>query len=180
MGKFFLGIVATMVVGAVAGFWYLDTGRLNTRALGQKPSGFEAWLADHALDASVARREPATPDDIASNDRTLATGGALYNDHCAVCHGTPGSTGPLADALYPPAPQFAADHPDPRADHDFYVIKYGVRWTGMPGWGHVLRDEQIWTLVTYLKRFADLPPSVAQANDGGRFPKSRVGRPRYQ
>ncbi len=179
MAKFFWGIIATLVVGSIAGFVYLDTGRLDTRALGQQPSAFAAWLAGHALDASVSRRETTTADAAASNDDTLAAGSALYDDHCAVCHGTPTATSMLADALYPPAPQFAQDRPDPSAAHDFYVIKYGIRWTGMPGWGHVLSDRQIRTLVTFLGRMNDLPPSAART-DGGGFRGWGRGAARYQ
>ncbi|MDE3155917.1 MAG: cytochrome c [Acidobacteriota bacterium] len=168
MSRFIGGFIAAFVIAGVVGFWYLDSGRLDTQALGQKPPAFEAWLAGHALDASVARREPAASDRIGSNDTTLAAGGALYDDHCAVCHGTPSATGVLADALYPPAPQFSERPPDPNVDHDFYVIKYGIRWTGMPGWGHTLSDRQIWTVVTYLKRFDSLPPSVALRRSQGR------------
>jgi mono/diheme cytochrome c family protein len=48
----------------------------------------------------------------------------------------------------------------------FWVIKHGIRNTGMPAWGSMLSDEEIWQLVSLLKNSQDLPPSVeAQWNE---------------
>jgi len=36
----------------------------------------------------------------------------------------------------------------------------GIRNTGMPAWGSMLSDDEIWQLVSLLKNLQDLPPSV--------------------
>ena len=35
---------------------------------------------------------------------------------------------------------------------NYYVIKHGVRWTGMPSWKNELTDQEIWALVTFLNQ----------------------------
>lgn len=48
----------------------------------------------------------------------------------------------------------------------FWVIKHGIRNTGMPAWGSILSDEEIWQLVSLLRNSQDLPPAVeAQWNE---------------
>jgi mono/diheme cytochrome c family protein len=42
----------------------------------------------------------------------------------------------------------------------FWIIKHGIRNTGMPAWSSMLSDEEIWQLVSLLKNSQDLPPSV--------------------
>jgi mono/diheme cytochrome c family protein len=42
----------------------------------------------------------------------------------------------------------------------FWVIKHGIRNTGMPAWGGMLSDDEVWQLVSLLKNSQDLPPSV--------------------
>ena len=42
----------------------------------------------------------------------------------------------------------------------FWLIKHGIRNTGMPAWGRMLSDEEIWQIVSLLKNSQDLPPSV--------------------
>src|SRR5579863_4813460 len=40
----------------------------------------------------------------------------------------------------------------------FWKIKHGIRWTGMPSWGHELNDQEIWTLALFLKHMDKLSP----------------------
>ena len=42
----------------------------------------------------------------------------------------------------------------------FWLIKHGIRNTGMPAWGSMLSDEEIWQMVSLLKNSQDLPSSV--------------------
>jgi len=60
--------------------------------------------------------------------------------------------------LYPPAPQFPKEPTDMEEFANFYVIKHGVRWTGMPAWSGELSDQQIWTLVMYLNEMKNPSP----------------------
>jgi len=53
----------------------------------------------------------------------------------------------------------APDMPD---YENFYIIKHGVRWTGMPAWGNLMTDSEVWQVVTLLSRFEKLPPEAAE------------------
>jgi hypothetical protein len=71
--------------------------------------------------------------------------------------------------LYPNAPQFAL-HPPSKPDYQlFWIVKGGIRYTGMFAWGGQfapdasgkdVSDEKIWTAVTFLTHLHSLPPAV--------------------
>lgn len=88
-------------------------------------------------------------------------GAALYKQFCAPCHGAQGKgDGPAAAGL----PVKPADHTNAQvmgkiADAElFKAIKEGGQAVGksqaMPPWGGALRDEQIRSLVLYVRSLA--------------------------
>ena len=82
---------------------------------------------------------------------------------CARCHGLPGK-GPsvLGSSFYPPAPQLAL-HPTEYTEAEmFWIVKHGIRNTGMPAWGKLLSDEDISQVVAMVRRL-DSPPPAAEA-----------------
>ena len=87
----------------------------------------------------------------------------LYQDNCAMCHASPQHPEKnFGRPFYPSAPDFLKDAPDMEENQNFYIIKHGVRWSGMPAWGNTLSDQQIWTLVTFLSHMDKLPAAGEQ------------------
>ena len=96
----------------------------------------------------------------------------LFKGDCAGCHGEPSSAAEreTENSLYPSSPVFAL-HPPRRPDYPLcWIIKGGVRYSGMFKWdeefgkdpsGKDISDEKIWTAVTFLTHLDSLPPAVA-------------------
>jgi hypothetical protein len=54
--------------------------------------------------------------------------------------------------MSPEVPDFSADHVQKWTDGEiFYIVKNGVRFTGMPGWD--LDDDHLWRLVLAVRSF---------------------------
>ncbi|MFZ0212900.1 MAG: cytochrome c [Candidatus Acidiferrales bacterium] len=160
MKGFILGVLVTIAVIVVVGLFVAETGRLNMRA-DNPPSSIETRLAGHAMDESVARSAPQLTNPRQPTDANLIHGATIYFDHCALCHGDPvHPRSPLADTLNPPPPQFVEDEPDMPEYQNYYITVHGVRWTGMPGWKNVLKDDEIWDVVTFLSHMGKLPPAA--------------------
>lgn len=149
-------LAALLVV--LSAFLYVWLGFVDFRAT-MEPSSMEAAMAMMAVDAATERNAPRGPNPISPTSANLTTGVNLYRTHCAVCHGEP-SQPESALVFYPRAPQFLHDPPDMPANENFFIIKNGIRWTGMPAWHHELTDGQIWTIVAFLQRIERLPPDV--------------------
>ena len=162
MKFFLLGILTTLLLIALGTFVYLHFGFLRFNA-DEQPSALESKLAMSAVDAFLERRAPAANSAPQSSDADLLEGMKLYTANCAVCHGDPGQPERvMGKSFYPPVPQFMNDPADMPARHNFYIIKHGIRWTGMPAWGSSLNDAQIWTLTAFLAQMDKLPPAVDQ------------------
>lgn len=162
MKKFLLGFMVAILGLCGAAYFYLRLGFLSTRA-DQRPSKFESTEAMEFLNASVGRRAPKGPNPFPASAENLKASLHVFETHCAVCHGDPADPrSAIGLGLYPPAPQFMESAPRMPENENFYIIQNGVRWTGMPSWGRVLSDDQIWKLTSFLAHIQHLPPVVAQ------------------
>ena len=91
------------------------------------------------------------------NDAALIRQGAgNYNAMCTGCHLAPGMAATeLSKGLYPSPPNLStADIGDP--SHHFWVIKHGIKASGMPAWGKSMSDEYIWNMVAFLQQLPKL------------------------
>jgi DMSO reductase family type II enzyme heme b subunit len=95
------------------------------------------------------------------NKTAKMSGKEIYHSRCAVCHGEKGvGDGPAAEFIYPKPRDFSmgtfkyktspGDLP-PRDEDLFNTIKNGLNGTAMPGWGTLLSDEQIKSLIPVIK-----------------------------
>jgi mono/diheme cytochrome c family protein len=76
---------------------------------------------------------------------------------CRLCHGAYGrGDGRLSQGLAPPPRNFACrDTMHKLGDGQwFWIIKKGSPGTGMPAHKRTLKDEDIWRLILYIRRFA--------------------------
>lgn len=88
-------------------------------------------------------------------DRAAATkeGERLFGTECAACHGLSGHDSTDAGRwMYPRAADLTSHESQSYSDREiFWVVKNGIRWTGMPAFGNVEPDEHIWDLVFYVR-----------------------------
>lgn len=72
---------------------------------------------------------------------------------CATCHGTDGRTPTsIGESMYPRAADLGSPEVQRLSNNElFWVIKNGVRFTGMPGFGSLLSDDQIWQATYYVR-----------------------------
>ena len=94
------------------------------------------------------------------NDAALiAEGAEHYAGMCTECHLAPGMTDSETRAgLYPRPPNLSRFAPDPAAA--FWIIKHGIKMSGMPAWGKTHDDQKIWAMVAFLQQQPTM--SVAQ------------------
>lgn len=126
------------------------------------------------LEAARALQSPLPEsDDIVKKGKTLYEGKAL----CANCHGPQGrGDGPGAAAL-DPSPRNFHHHGFWRHRTEgeiFWVIKNGSPGTGMPPFGAMLSDEEIWSLIQYERSFSG-GPGHDMGPGRGRGPRGHRG-----
>lgn len=158
MKNFILGFVTMVAALAIGSLGYLRLGLAEVQA-DMKPSAWESQLGQFAVKASVRRSVALLQNPLPPTDENLIAGGKHYLRACAGCHGKPGK---LRDnpGGYPPPPQFfqvGTQYSEPEL---FWIVKHGIRRTGMSAYGLFYSDEKMWTLAAFVKRMNNLPPTV--------------------
>jgi mono/diheme cytochrome c family protein len=162
MGKFIAGIVFAVVAVILAVLIYARGGHMAVNA-DATPSRIEGWAANSALDAAIEHQAPQVANPVPKTDANLIDGMKLYAMNCAVCHGgLDRKRNVMGGAFYPPVPQILVEALDDPEWHIFFAIKHGVRLTGMPAWGKVMSDGDLWKIVAFVKTINQLPPAVEQ------------------
>jgi mono/diheme cytochrome c family protein len=160
--KVLLGAVLMLVILLLSALVVMRFGLIPVNADGTH-SSLEARIMPLVLRASIARHASGDTNPLAVNEENLKTAVSTYKATCALCHGTPrGNPSVYGQSFYPPAPQLLGGMANYTDSQLFWTIKHGIRNTGMPAWGGMLSDEQIWQIVSLLKNSQDLPPSVEE------------------
>ena len=111
------------------------------------------WLLTQARNRSIRSHGsdiavPATLGDPAS----IVAGVSHYSEHCAVCHGAPGvERDDLAQGLNPRPPNLVDAARSYTPGELFWIIKHGIRMTGMPSWGDH-SDDELWATVALIEK----------------------------
>jgi thiosulfate dehydrogenase len=157
MRGFILGVVLTLLVLGGGAYFYSTTGHFDTRAIGNTPSTFERRTANRSVDEWVDKHAPEQANPFPATMDNVMDGSMTYDKNCAFCHGSlKQPLSPLQKNFYPSVPQLMTRTPDDPDGHLFYVVKYGIRYTGMPGWDGVLSDDDIWKTVTFIKNSSQM------------------------
>ena len=154
MKGFFLGVILTVVIAAAGGFAYLWLGMADVR--GDEPSSqLEDYVISTAVHASIRHNVPELRSPVPPTDVNLITGGRMYREQCARCHGAPGSE--QKSPSIPSMREMAAQYTESQI---FWIAKHGIRWTAMPPDTGDDSDEELWALAGYIKRNSQLPEHV--------------------
>jgi predicted CXXCH cytochrome family protein len=150
--RFALTIMASLLIPLlliVGGcYWYIVTGGMVAR---KSPSALETYIAHRLVNISIPNEAKAMKNPLFGGGDGAAAGRALYQRYCEVCHGFDGRGETMSGAwLYPPAANLRESRTTSRTDGAlFYLIRNGIRNTGMPGWQ--LTDQETWQLVLYIR-----------------------------
>jgi mono/diheme cytochrome c family protein len=155
------GMTAVLVGATAIALLLMKLGPVPVNA-DQQPPALEARLLGLAVHASVVRHTEERPNPAPPTEENLIAGMEIYTQMCAKCHGQPNAGSSIyGESFYPPAPQLAGHPPEYTEAEIFWIVKHGIRNTAMPAWGRQLSDENIWQMVSFLKRLDALPPAVA-------------------
>jgi cytochrome c553 len=115
------------------------------------------WFLHFGMQNSVKTHAIGIEAPRAYSEDQVILGAGHYHHACASCHGAPGfSRGEAAQQMLPPPPDLAAEIPAWRDRELFWIVKNGIKYTGMPGWVSPQRDDEVWAVVAFLKRYPAL------------------------
>jgi mono/diheme cytochrome c family protein len=146
------------VAGSLTAYAFMMSGFYNIGATRQHWQFVYSFL-ETGMHRSV--RFHARNVDVPPLDRTMVRQGAqLYATHCAVCHGGPGVAPAGIGMSMQPAPGPLVDASDKWQERELYwIVRHGIKMSGMPAWEYRLSDEEIWQVVAFLREMPQLTPA---------------------
>ncbi len=158
-----LSFIVIVAIAGIAGL-FIWLGIFNVAAT-EKHWDATTSLLEIVRDRSISTRSKnlIVPD--LTNTERLARAVPNYDAMCAQCHLAPGiEKSELYEGLYPQPPVFhKRNQSSTRKPHEaFWVIKNGLKLTGMPAWGIYNSDEQIWDIVALLSTINSMTPEQYQ------------------
>ncbi len=139
-------VIATIFVGS--GIYNIGADDAHTRPVYQMLQ----TLRERSIETRASKL--VVPADLMDPAR-IAQGAGNYDAMCVGCHLSPGvSQTELSRGLYPAPPNLTTNRID--AASAFWVIKHGIKASGMAAWGLSMDDEYIWNMTAFLQTLPDL------------------------
>ena len=158
--KALLALGAFILLGAAGAAAFVYSGLYDISATDNHLAPTYSVL-QKTLERSVERRAAGIDVPPLGAPAQLERGLALYRAHCVQCHGAPGvAPEPFALGLTPLATPLARSGRDRAPAYLFWVVKNGIKMTGMPAWEFRFPDADVWAVVAFLQRLPLL--SVAE------------------
>jgi mono/diheme cytochrome c family protein len=163
MAKFWLGGFVALFLVAVVATVLLSSGR-GVNLAATAPPDFIDRLAPRVLDAAIARETKGLTVTLPTDPAAIERGLAHYKENCLPCHGGPGiKRAELAQGLNPAPPELdqpmEADIPDAKL---FWIVKNGIRMTGMPAFGVNHSDDEIRDILAAVRKLPDLDAAAKE------------------
>lgn len=172
----FIGALAIAVAIGAATFFF--GGYFNIAASVEDPDIVNRALTrvrEASIDHYAKDRPPAAfgaPDAARNGAAVFAKVG------CVHCHGAPGvEWSKFSEGMNPDPPDLKKIVGRAAPEKLFWVVKNGIKMTGMPSFAALASDEQIWTVVAFLKKLPDVSdadfkawsaaPAPAETKPGG-------------
>ncbi|ALN80732.1 c-type cytochrome [Lysobacter antibioticus] len=150
-------LAAAVAIGllAVAGTVTVYSGVYNVAADDPHIPAVYALLETARARSISARASELQPPPGLDDEARIRQGAGNYAAMCAGCHLAPGSEPTeLSKGLYPTPPDLTRKMVS--TAEAFWVIKHGIKASGMPAWGKSMQDEYIWNMAAFLQKLPKL------------------------
>jgi mono/diheme cytochrome c family protein len=154
-------LFAAVLAALALGFIY--SGLFDVAA-SSPDNGAVRWVVKTVRERSVARRLKDVQVPPLSDPALIRSGFLHYRENCATCHGAPGiEASEIGQGLSPYPPELATASQDANPRELFWIVKNGIKMTGMPAFGVTHTDPEIWSIVAFLLKMPKMTPEEYQA-----------------
>jgi mono/diheme cytochrome c family protein/cytochrome c551/c552 len=176
-------VLATLAVTAAAAaataLVIIHGGYYNVAATEQHTAPVY-WALDAGMRNAVRKRARDITAPALSDPALIQRGLLLHRDACVQCHGAPGiAPHDVGKALLPVPNNLAQTAREWSAAEIYWVIRYGLKMTGMPAWGLRFPEDDLWAIVAFVKELPRLTVGdyEALAAAAGKSPASMPREP---
>jgi mono/diheme cytochrome c family protein len=163
MRGFVLGLLTAAGLAAAVVLLVFGTGTYSIAA--SRPpdvlDSFGDWAKRRSVPEHAAARQRTSTGDPAA----IAAGLEHYATNCLPCHSVPGIEGmEFHEGMLPEPPHIDAPQVQRWSDGElFWIVKHGIRMTGMPAFGENHSDEEIAQIVAFVRHAPQVTETERQA-----------------
>lgn len=122
-----------------------------------------AWFLNFSSERSVSTHTIGMSAPPLDDPGLVLRGAGHYETACRPCHGSPVLPQPrVARGMTPPPPYLPPAIPRWEPEELFYIVKHGIKFTGMPAWPAQERDDEVWAMVAFLSLLPELDAAAYQ------------------
>jgi mono/diheme cytochrome c family protein len=170
--RFIWGFVVALILLLAVALAVTYSGSYNVAA-NVPDVGIVNWLLSTNMRRSVVRHARSVNAPAQLSEQQAKDGLRIYKETCIYCHGAPGKDpGDIGKGLNPEPPYLPDTVSRWSSAELFWIIKHGIKMTGMASYGAVHKDEEIWNLVAFVQRLPKMTPEqygqMEQAAAGAR------------
>jgi cytochrome c553 len=145
-------MVVFATIGLIGATVFVLSGLFNVAAT-EPHSTMTERIIKLTLRRSVSARSASRLGPDLADEGLVRLGAKHFRFGCAPCHGAPGSArDAIAASMYPAPPSLSDATRKWETEELFWIIKHGIKMTGMPAWPGAGRDDEVWPLVAFLQR----------------------------
>jgi mono/diheme cytochrome c family protein len=157
-------VLIVVVVAAAIGFIYSG---LYDVAASAPDRGLIRWALVTTQRHSVHRAVEGIKGKVKvpnlEDPQLVRAGLAHYHEMCVTCHGAPGvNISEIGQGLNPDPPELSDVGRD-EPEETFWIVKNGIKMTGMPSFGVTHTDDEVWAIVAFTRKMGKLTPQQYQA-----------------
>jgi mono/diheme cytochrome c family protein len=152
MRKIIGTVIVLVAVGLVGGAAFAYSGAYDVAATDPHwPITYRVLDAARVRSIKVHAAGIAAPADLDSQARVVA-GTSHFAEHCSTCHSAPGvEASDMADGMYPKPPALTDVAQRYTPGELFWILKNGIKMSGMPSWGDH-GDDDLWNAVAFMEK----------------------------
>lgn len=149
--KVLLAILSAAIILAAGTLLFAYSGFYNVAASKEDGPLFH-WLASKAMERSVRFHAEENPSPDFSDSTLLRHGAKHFKTMCVTCHGEPGAEpSEIGKGQNPKAPELSQADKEWSDSELHWIIRNGIKMTGMPAFGETHDEKEIWSLVAFIK-----------------------------
>ncbi len=154
-----LGIVGFILVLLVVVLAIVYSGAYNIAATVDH-TPFVRWAFSTTMHNSARDRAVSAGAQPEFSQSMVERGAAEYKSMCQHCHAGPGAErSAWAEGMLPQPPHLIEAASEWEPNEIFWLVKHGVKMTGMPAFGPTHDDDTLWSIAAFVQQ---LPGMTAQ------------------
>jgi mono/diheme cytochrome c family protein len=158
-----LALIGALAIAAAIGGAVFFFGGFYSVSAADDHFAIVSWALKQTRQASIARHSGGDPPGSLDDPATVQAGAYAYGARgCVHCHGAPGiGWDKFSEGLRPYPPDLKDLVAERTPGQLFWVVKNGIKFTGMPSFGAIeVPDQELWSIVAFIRKL----PTVSEAD----------------